>query len=49
MFLKSNNTLKYVGAYGNKIIKFNKVNLKMWVRGEGGCGAGISIPGPAPY
>jgi len=25
MFLKSNNILKKVGGYGNKIIKFNKL------------------------
>jgi len=35
MFLKINNILKYVGAYGNKIIKFNKINFKKRVRDGG--------------
>jgi len=35
MFLKSSNILKYVGAYWNKIIKFDKVTFK-----KAGVGAG---------
>ena len=46
MFLKSNNILKQVGVYVNKIKKLNIINFKM--RGKGGCGAGISIPRPNP-
>ena len=38
MFLKSNNILKYVGAYGNKILKFNKVNFKKRAGRGGGAG-----------
>jgi len=49
MFLKSNNILEYVGTnYGNKIIKFNKVNFKKRVRGGDGYEPGVSIPGPRP-
>jgi len=42
MFLKSDNILKQFGAYGIKIIKFNKVNFKKRVRG--GCKHPLSRP-----
>jgi len=48
MFLKSNNILKLVYAYENKIIKFNKVNFKKRVQG-GGWVRGRYKHHPPPY